>query len=34
MEVGVWTFEKYLIARFEGYEYVENIEIASLEKKR
>ena len=33
VEKGVWTLEKYLIGQFEGYEYIENIEHAHLEKR-
>jgi len=31
---GVWTLEKHLIGQFEGYEYIDNMEQASLDKKR
>jgi len=34
IEEGVWTFEKYLIGQFEGYEYVANQEQSSLEKRK
>jgi len=34
VEQGVWTLEKYLIGQFQGHEYVDNLDQASLEKQR
>jgi len=34
IEHGVWTFEKYLIGQFQGYEFIENSELNKLEGKK